>query len=121
MWNGTLVQNLNPDNAAPISDGSCYNNGALWILQQGYWFAVRRLTVLTDNVTRACSVGPCATLGQMLVKSELPLDSALVNDSDIKTLGWICFLTPKVGKFIKSKMAATEFMKCTLCHIFATR
>ena len=80
-----------------------------------------RLTVLTDNVTRACSVGPCATLGQMLVKSELPLDSALVNDSDIKTLGWICFLTPKVGKFIKSKMAATEFMKCTLCHIFATR
>ena len=54
---------------------------------------------------------------QMFVKSEFPLDSALACDSDQKKCGWNLFATSKV---IKSKMAAVDFMKCTLCHIFAT-
>ena len=53
----------------------------------------------------------------MFVKSEFPLDSALVCDSDKKKLGGIIFATSKV---IKSKMAVVEFMKGTLSHIFAT-
>ena len=53
----------------------------------------------------------------MFVKSEFPLDSALECDSDQKQFGWHFFATPKV---VKSKMAAVMFMKCTLCHIFAT-
>ena len=53
----------------------------------------------------------------MFVKSEFPLDAALVCDSDQNKLGGVFFATSKV---IKSKMAAVEYMKCTLCHIFAT-
>ena len=55
---------------------------------------------------------------QMFVKSEFPLDSALVCNSDQKQFGWHFFVA--TSKVIKSKMAAVEFMKCTLCHIFAT-
>ena len=56
----------------------------------------------------------------MFVKSEFPLDSALVGPYAIviqKKLGRIFLATSKV---IKSKLAAVEFMKCALCHIFAT-
>ena len=51
---------------------------------------------------------------QMFVKSEFPINSALACDSD-KKWGGICFATSKV---IKSKMAAVDFMKCTLCHFY---
>ena len=54
----------------------------------------------------------------MFVKSEFPLDSALACDSDPNKFGWHFFVTSKV---IKSKMAAVEFMKCTLCHIFVVK
>ena len=47
----------------------------------------------------------------MFVKSEFPLDSALVCGSDQKNVGGIFFAPSKV---IKSKMAAAEFMKCAL-------
>ena len=63
------------------------------------------------------SIGPYVISCQMFVKSKFPLDSALLCDSDQKKLGWHFFATSKV---INSKMAAVEFMKCTLCHIFAT-
>ena len=53
----------------------------------------------------------------MFVKSEFALDSALVCDSDKKVWVEFFFTTTKV---IKANMAAEEFMKCTLCHIFAT-
>ena len=53
----------------------------------------------------------------MFVKSELPLDSALVSDSDFKKCWWHFFAT---SKLIKSELAAVKFMTCTLCHIFAT-
>ena len=45
----------------------------------------------------------------MFVKTEFPLDSALVCDSDYKNLGGNFFATSKV---IKSKMAAVKFMTC---------
>ena len=54
---------------------------------------------------------------QMFVNTEFPLDCVLVCDSDYQKVGWPFFATSKV---MKSKMAAAEFMKCTLCHIFAT-
>ena len=68
--------------------------------------------------TQLCqdSVGPCVISCQMFVKSEFPLDSALVCDSDQKKFGWHFFASSKV---MKSKMAAMDFMNCTLCHIFA--
>ena len=37
------------------------------------------------------SVGPCVISCQMFVKSEFPLDSALVCDSDKKKIGWNFF------------------------------
>ena len=70
-----------------------------------------------QNSELDCSVGPYEISCQMFVKSEFPLDSALVCDSDQKSLGGIFFASSKV---MKSKMAAVDFMKCTLCHIFAT-
>ena len=53
----------------------------------------------------------------MFVKSEFPLDFELACNTDPKKFGWHFFATSKV---IKSKMAAVDFMKCTLCHVFAT-
>ena len=47
------------------------------------------------------SVGPYVISCQMFVKSEFPLDSALVCDSDQKKLGWHFFASSKV---MKSKM-----------------
>ena len=37
------------------------------------------------------SIGPCVILCQMFVKSEFPLDSALVCNSDKKKFGWHFF------------------------------
>ena len=37
------------------------------------------------------SVGPCVISCQMFVKSEFPLDSALVCDSDQQKFGWHFF------------------------------
>ena len=41
-----------------------------------------------DRLFFPYSVGPCVISCQMFVKSEFPLDSALVCDSDQKKLGW---------------------------------
>ena len=38
------------------------------------------------------SVGPCVISYQMFVKSEFPLDSALVCDSDLKKM-WVAFFS----------------------------
>ena len=40
------------------------------------------------------SVGPCVIPCQMFVKSEFPLDSALVSDSDFFKCGWHFFSQP---------------------------
>ena len=46
---------------------------------------------MSNPLNSANSVGPYVILCQMFVKSEFPLDSALVCDSDQKKLGWHFF------------------------------
>ena len=47
--------------------------------------------LLNEQGSSGCSVGPCVISCQMFVKSEFPLDSALVCDSDKKKPGWHFF------------------------------
>ena len=47
--------------------------------------------IICVNACYASSVGPYVISCQMFVKSEFPLDSALVCDSDQKKLGWHFF------------------------------
>ena len=55
---------------------------------------VRRNVSLESMATRTASVGPYVVSCQMFVKSEFPLDSALVCDSDQKKFGWHFFRKP---------------------------
>ena len=57
-----------------------------------YRFPTRTIFSINSEFGRkGISVGPYVISCQMFVKSEFPLDSALVCDSDQKKLGWHFF------------------------------
>ena len=62
------------------------------LLEKPSWkLTLEHLQQLKKNCLSADSVGPYVISCQMFVKSEFPLNSALVGESDQKKLGWHFF------------------------------
>ena len=69
----------------PINALKLYTRAAV------HFFTFFHQTTNTGILNTGNSVGPYVLSCQMFVKSEFPLDSALVCDSDQKKLGWHFF------------------------------